>query len=481
MELKCFDRIRIKDLRVKDRAVSATYELNVDGVSREYSLIQAYEESLRDVKGMEEIAALISIVPAINYTLFSDEIVIDFPIHELDLKFFIDMSQVTARDIFVNRIVRRTGLVREEFVPKPDEVKPEDAEPRAEIVADTVSSTQFEELDGEEKCAVMVSGGKDSLLSYMLLSEVGCETHPFFLNESGRHWHVSLKAYRHFRANEPRTRRVWSNIDRLFKFIESNMRILVKGFDRRSKEIYPIRLFWFEHFAFSFLPHVVKLGIGNLIFGNEYDDPFSVPAYFNGIKHYNAVYDQSQDFENYMTSWFKERGLGIKQWSPIRSISGLIVQRILHRRYPHAMRLQMSCHSPVHSGSDLRPCRTCNKCIGIKIFLLANGIDPSIIGYDDDLNDIIEHVESRKYRLDEDELEHSLYLISGRLGVELPRAIPHPEVETVRFNDATAKLDHIPYRELRKKVFDIIEGYVSGYSILRDGRWVRVSREELGL
>ncbi|MCS7102503.1 MAG: hypothetical protein NZ992_01315, partial [Candidatus Korarchaeum sp.] len=228
-----------------------------------------------------------------------------------------------------------------------------------------------------------------------------------------------------------------------------------------------------------FLPFMIKHEIGNLVFGNEYDDPFSVPSYFKGIKHYNAIYDQSQDFENYMTEWFRMRGLGIKQWSPIRSISGLIVQRILYRRYPSVMRLQMSCHSPRYAGGEFLPCRDCNKCIGIKIFLLANGIDPTIIGYTNDLSDVIEHVENGKYRLDEDELEHSLYLISERLKVKLPRAAPHPEVETVRFNDVTAKLDHIPYPELRTRVLNIIEHYVSGYSILRGGRWEKLRREEL--
>jgi 7-cyano-7-deazaguanine synthase in queuosine biosynthesis len=480
LNLICFDKIRIGNLRVKDRAILATYELEVDGVRREYDLMEVYEGSIRDIEGIEEIAALISIVPAINYTLFTKEIDIEFPINELDLKFFMDMSEITARDIFVNRIVKRTGLIKDEFIPDPESLRPEDASPKAEVNA-KIGSTVLDYSGDELKCGVMVSGGKDSLLSFMLLKEAGCEVHPFFFNESGRHWHVSLKAYRYFRAEEPRTSRVWSNVDRLFNFIESNMRILVKGFRKKTKEIYPIRLFWFEHWAFSFLPIMMRRGIGNIIFGNEYDDPSSVPSYFKGIKHYNAVYDQSQDFEDYMTNWFKERGLGIKQWSPIRSISGLIVQRILYRRYKDIMKLQMSCHTPRYASGELRPCGSCNKCIGIRIFLLANGIDPKMIGYGDELSDIVEHVETGKYRLDEDELEHSLYLMSERLGVKLPRARPHPEVETVRFNDVTARIDHIPYPELRRKVFNIIEEYVNGYSILRDGKWVRVGREELGL
>ncbi|MCS7103897.1 MAG: hypothetical protein NZ992_08490, partial [Candidatus Korarchaeum sp.] len=158
MDLKCFDRIRLHELRVKGRGISVNYELTIDGVTKEYKLIETYEDIISDVKGIREIAALISIVPVINYSLFTDEILIDFPIHELDLRFLKDMSEVTARDIFVNRIVKRTGLVKEEFLPDPEEVRPEQAEPRAEVNAKTTDSTELEAIDGEGSCGVMVSG-----------------------------------------------------------------------------------------------------------------------------------------------------------------------------------------------------------------------------------------------------------------------------------------------------------------------------------
>ncbi|MFP3912873.1 MAG: hypothetical protein ACLFUT_12435, partial [Desulfobacteraceae bacterium] len=40
--------------------------------------------------------------------------------------------------------------------------------------------------------AVSSSGGKESLLTYGLLQELGIETHPLFVNESGRHWFTAL-------------------------------------------------------------------------------------------------------------------------------------------------------------------------------------------------------------------------------------------------------------------------------------------------
>ncbi len=381
------------------------------------------------------------------------------------------MSEIVAKDIFVNRIVNRTGLIREEFVPDPSEIIPEDAVPRADLDIKTRNSTDLEGISDEWSCGVMVSGGRDSLLSYSLLNEIGCSTYPFFLNEAGRHWLVALKAYRYFQENIPRTRRVWSNIDRLFTFIERNMRIVVPNFLRRSKEVYPVRLFWFQHYAFAFLPLAMKYNIGNIIFGNEFDDPSSASFEFKGIQHYNATYDQSQHFEKYMTTWYKDRGLEIKQWSPIRSISGLVVERILYKRYPEMMKLQMSCHSPIIRNGGFYPCGRCYKCTGIQLFLLANGIDPSLLGYDLQIDVLIDRVIKGQYRLDEDELEHSLYLIEERTGKKLPRAAPHPHVETIHFDDVSSNPDHIPVWEMRERVLSILEEYTKGYSILRDGKW----------
>lgn len=77
---------------------------------------------------------------------------------------------------------------------------------------------EFWETDKEKHC-VLSSGGKDSLLSYGLSNELGFDTHPIFVNESGRHWFTALNAYKYFKENVPSTGRVWVNSDRVFNFM----------------------------------------------------------------------------------------------------------------------------------------------------------------------------------------------------------------------------------------------------------------------
>lgn len=478
--LKCFDRIVVGNVKVGRSGFSAVYTLEFDGVRKSYPLIQSYEEEVA-VKGLEEVARLVSIVPAVNYTLFADEIRFEFPLHELDLKFFEDMADATARDIFVNRIVNRTGLIRDEYVPNPDDVEPEDAKPRAHVsVPETFSGTSIEHLGDPTSSVVMSSGGQDSLLSYGLLAELGLRTYPCFLNESGRHWLVALNAYRWFARNIPTTKRVWSNVDRLFTFIERNMKIVVPDFQRKSKEMYPVRLFWFELYAFSFLPIALKYGVGNVVFGNEFDDFTGYQLEFRGVRHYCAVYDQSQEFEKYMSRWFAERGFQLKQWSPIRPLTKLVVTRVLSRRYPHLFKLAMSCHSPLYKGGRLAPCGRCFKCTGVILFLLANGIDPALLGYERrSYADLPKRILEHRYRIGEAVLEHSAYLANSIWGLKLPRANPHPRMEMMLFDELSSHPDAIPYCELRERVFDILEKYTIGYARFDGREWVPTTREEV--
>lgn len=478
--LKCFDRITVHGIKLKPRGFRVDYTLEYDGLKKSYTLIQSYREEFNEQQ-LKEVAKLVSLVPVVNYNLFTEEIRFDFPIHELDYKFFLDMSEATARDIFVNRIAKRTGLIRDEYVPDSKDVQPENAKPLVHVdLPETFNGTSLDFNTDSSTCIVMTSGGKDSLLTYSLLKEAGMKVYPCFFNESGRHWLVALKAYKYFSANIPETKKVWSNLDRLFTFIERNMKIVIPNFLRKSKEFYPIRLFWFEHYAFSFLPIAGKYGVGNICFGNEFDDPSNLTFEFNGIKHYYATFDQSQEFEKYVSNWFEQRGVHVKQWSPIRPVTGLIVERVLARRYPEIFRLQMSCHSPLVKNSSLVPCGKCFKCTGIIIFLLANGIEATLLGYEKKhYRDLARRILENKYRLDESELEHSLYLANNIWGLNLPRGVKHPHVEMMHFDPISSHVDAVPYCEVREKIFDILEPYTLGYVILQGGEWVETTREKV--
>ncbi|MGC9191674.1 MAG: hypothetical protein ACP5GT_03275 [Conexivisphaera sp.] len=478
-DLTCFDEIRVRDLRVERRRISAEYYLRTIGGSElRYRLIHSYEEEL-DPGLSAEVAPLMVSVPAVNYALFSRRISFEVPLAERDAEFLAEMSDVTARDIFVNRIVNRTGYVREEYLPDPSEVGPEDARSRAELAFPELRDPAALPPPDPSKCAVMSSGGKESLLTYGVAREVGCDPRPCFLNESGHHWFTALRAYRWFRANEPRTVRVWSNVDRLYSFVEGNMRIIRReALRRRRPEVYPVRLFFFEHYVLSCLPVLLREGVGNVLLGNEYDDPSGLTYELNGIRHYYAVYDQSQEFDVYMTRWFRSRGWRIRQWSAVRPLSGLVVERVLSRRYPELFRLQVSCHSAHAEGGEVLPCGTCFKCNGIQLFLLANGVDPREIGYrEEHVRGLPQRVAEGRVRLDRDELEHAMALASRESGLRFPGGREHPHVEMLQFDDRNSRFDAAP-PEFRERIWSIYEPYTRGYAYLRGGEWVEITREE---
>ncbi|OYT26256.1 MAG: hypothetical protein B6U95_07655 [Thermofilum sp. ex4484_82] len=188
---------------------------------------------------------------------------------------------------------------------------------------------------------------------------------------------------------------------------------------------------------------------------------------------------QSQEFDKYMTHWFDKRSFHIKQWSPIRPISGLIVERILYNRYRYLFNLQTSCHSAHIKDGEIHPCGKCSKCVGILIFLLANNIKPYLIRYNEEsVNSLSDRIDKQMYRLDESELEHSLYLINKNFGYNLKPARYHWYVETIRFDPYNSHFDNIPFYDIREKIYKILEKYTVGYSLLKNDKWIPISRDE---
>ena len=295
-----------------------------------------------------------------------------------------------------------------------------------------------------------------------MLKEIGAEVHPLYVNESGGHWRTALTAYRQFAKNEPNTTRVWTNVDRFYTFMLDHMRIIRSDHRKVWSDTYPIRLCIFPVYVFLLLPIFVRRKIGNLLIGSELDDPRASPL-FKGIKHYFGVYDQTQDFDLRMEQWYTKRLPGMRQWSAVRSISGMIVERVLTNRYPELARVQRSCHSCRFEKGKIVPCGHCSKCQGVLLFLLANQVDPSIMEYrKEDVTALPERVAKGALRLDEDEREHSIFLskLPGLVGKE------HSHVETIHLNKPTSDIELIPAR-FRVPLLKIMKEYTKGFTKTR--------------
>jgi hypothetical protein len=379
---------------------------------------------------------------------------------------------VFTRDIFINKLVRRKNpYILPQFLPLECEVTPENVRPLAKIIPVALyEDFPISQGFNENSCGVLSSGGKESLLTYAMLKEIGAEVHPLYVNESGGHWRTALTAYRQFVRNEPNTARVWTNVDRFYTFMLDHMRIIRPDHRKVWSDTYPIRLCIFPVYVFLLLSVFVRRKIGSLLIGSELDDPRTSPL-FKGIKHYFGVYDQTQDFDLRMEQWYMKRLPGMRQWSAVRPISGMIVERVLTSRYPELARVQRSCHSCRFEKGKIVPCGHCSKCQGVLLFLLANQMDPSIMEYrKEDVIALPERVAKGALRLDEDEREHSIFLskLPSLVGKE------HSHVETIHVHKPTSDIELVPAR-FRIPLLKIMMEYTKGFTKLEGDSWVPVN------
>ncbi len=326
------------------------------------------------------LASLIGAQVALNYGLFCKEIRFLGAFDKNDRGFLRDMAANTAREIYVKKILEPNPFLT---LPKQETVRTRtyvQAELTFEGDDDIGPATPWVRPESERKIAVLSSGGKDSLLSTGLLEEIGQEVHPLFVNESGRHWFTALNGFRLMEERYPdRTERVWTNSDRVFPWMLKHLPFVRADHQRLRSDEYPIRLWTVAVFLFGVLPLMKKRGLDRLVIGDEFDT--TVRARHDGIPHWNGLFDQSRIFDATLTRFFYKKGWKIHQFSILRPMSELLIQRTLMKRYPDLFAAQVSCHATHSEGDRVRPCGRCEKCRRIVGMVLSEGGDPEGCGY----------------------------------------------------------------------------------------------------
>ena len=471
-DMICFSSIDLLEPIINKKSAQSKVVLSrTDGIKNEFILRLKYDEDI--TKDYTQLLRIAFSIPLLNYTLFSKRINLHFAISISDFRLLNKLSTVFSRDIFVNKILkRRTNYIIPKFLPNEKNVKPKDALPKAEIKPKAIHNDTLISINMDKsKCCVLSSGGKESLLTYGILKEICCKVYPFYVNESGGHWRTALTAYRYHKKNEPNTQKVWTNVDRFYVFMLDNLKFI--RFDHRKiwADTYPIRLCIFPFYVFSLLPIFSNKKIGNLLIGSEFDD-LRVRPICLGIPHYFGVYDQHQNYDILMNKWYSKRMDGLYQWSAVRNISGLIVERILTKRYPKLASLQRSCHSCHFENREIVPCGKCSKCMGVLLFLLANKTDPKIMNFrEKDIELFTKRVNLKNLRLDEDEKNQSFYLVGKK--DKIPEVKPVGHVEKIHISKDTCDLGLIP-NQLRNDILDIIKRYTNGFCEIKNGTWISI-------
>ncbi|MBT8184502.1 MAG: hypothetical protein KJN76_06660 [Eudoraea sp.] len=471
--------LRVHKLTVEAKRVKATYTLiDKDGEQVSNELIYSYNTAFFDAKNASDtnLASMMVAQVAINYGLFFETIEFDGLYEDVDKRFIVDMMENTSREILVNKFFHKNEFLKAPF----DTVKPEKSQ-RYTASNILFRNTQFEGMEvlkcestsDVNKYAILSSGGKDSLLTYGIIKEIG-DPHPVFINESGRHWFTAVNAHNHFKENEPNTAKPWCNSDRIFNWMVRQMPFIKPNFQNTRADIYPIRLWTVPVFLFGVLPVARKRGLGNVLIGNEYDT--TLKGNHNGISHYNALYDQSKYFDNAMTRYYSKKCWGIYQYSLLRSLSELLILKILVKRYPDLQKLQLSCHAAHEENGKMLPCGNCEKCRRILGMLIALQEDPKRCGYTDkQIEKGLETLANKSVKQIGSDVAQLYYLLLAAGAIDknehtLKLAREHKEITKLRFDKERSTLSDLPMH-IRKPLFEIYHEYSDGTVVLKEKKW----------
>lgn len=481
--LKVIERLEVGPVRLENNRLLASYRVTENGRTDVTELIYRFEEQVfaPDDPEIINLADVISVQIAINYGLFCNEILFHGGFDRHDRRFIRKMAYITAREIFVKKFLEHNPFLSNSVSELPPIKRESYLQAQLIFTNKEVSTFHWSNRDqdgpitragNQTRYSVLSSGGKDSLLSFGLLKEMGYEVHPIFINESGRHWFTALNSYRYFSARIPHTARVWTNSDRVFNWMLRRLPFIRNDYHTIRSDEYPIRLWTVAVFLFGALPILKKKGIGALIIGDEFDTTNRLSH--KGITHYDGLYDQSRYFDLALTRYFHSKGWGINQFSLLRPLSELLIEKILTERYPELQRHQASCHACHREGDRIHPCGRCEKCRRIIGMLSAIDADPRDCGYTQEqisraLGDLVE----KGIHQEREGIEHLVYLLHGKSLIPIPSAGPvkgreRPRVMHLRFDPERSPVEGIP-RELREPLYRIYLDYALG-AVQRKGR-----------
>ena len=481
--LQVFDALRVGPIKLEPNRLTAPYTLTGDGKEDTFELIYRFEEAVFDPADAvsRNMAAMMAAQAALNYGLFCRKLIFHGVFDDPDRRFLRAMAENTAREITVKKFLEPNIFITGPATELTVEKRQRFCQALMEF-PDTPRGGSLPEWSlwptRPDRFAVLSSGGKDSLLTYGLMTEaMGAtqgEVHPLFVNESGRHWYTALNAYRHFKVHVPHTARVWVNSDRLFNWMLRHMPFVRKDFaDVRSDE-YPIRLWTVAVFLFGVIPLMRKRQLSCLLVGDEYDT--TVRRRHEGIPHYDGLYDQSIHFDNALSRYFLQKGWAIRQFSILRPLSDLLIQTMLVKRYPDLQRLQISCHAAHESSGHIQPCGRCEKCRRIVSMLMAMDADPRACGYTrEQMDTCLKSLGAKGLHQEEAGVQHLLHLLIEKNLIE-SQSVAHfkpacrPEVLQMRFDSERSPVNAIP-RSLRSILWRLYLQHADGAVQRRGRKW----------
>jgi len=471
--LEVFDKLEIGPVKLRCNSLRMPYTIFRKGKKRSYDLIYSYSEAVFQPGNPadENLASMIGAQVALNYGLFCSEINFNGAFSRLDASFIKEMMENTSREIYVKKFLEPHPFIKGRAAKLPIAVQSKYTRAKISFKNKLKDSLNIPWKTSKSGYCVLSSGGKDSLLSYGLINELGKETHPIYINESGRHWYTALNAFRYSEKNIPNTTKVWTNCDRLFNWMKRQMPFVKKNFANYRMDEYPIRLWTVAVFLFGALPLMKKRGLGRLVIGDEYDTTREMNHH--GIPHYDGLYDQSRFFDDALSEYFTKKKWNILQFSILRPMAEIMIQKVLVKRYPELQAEQVSCHATHIKNHRIYPCGNCEKCRRIIAILTAMDEDPGRCGYIKvQIRNCLASIEKQKInQIGEDSNQLFFLLANKGLISETSKGISeNSNTMKLRFDPVASPLQTIPV-DIRNPLLKMLETYTQGAVIRKGKNW----------
>lgn len=478
-DLQVIDSLIIGPVKLEKKRVSAKYTISKNGSEDSIELIYAYDEEVfnPDDEADINLGSMIIAQVAINYGIFCRKIIFHGLFDAHDKRLIKEAMENTAKEIYIKKFMEKNPFLQNGAESLEFEKLKIYFNAKLEFISFDKSpvNTVWEHWETQKKkVCILSSGGKDSLLSYGLMNELGYETHPLFVNESGRHWFTALNSFRFFKDKIENTGRVWVNSDRVYNFMLRNFPFIKQNFANIRADEYPIRLWTVAVFHFGVLPILKKRNISSLLIGDEFDT--TVRSNYEGVSHFDGLYDQSRYFDESMTRYYMKKGWAVNQFSILRSLSELLIETILAKRYPDLQRHQVSCHASHQEGERIYPCGKCEKCRRIVGMLTAIGVDPKNCGYNNEqIEKALESLKTKGIHQEAEGASQLLYMLNESKilnfdEISAQKLKSYPEVLSMRFNNDQSPIELLPV-ELRKPLYKIFLEYTNGSLRKKGKKW----------
>jgi hypothetical protein len=224
------------------------------------------------------------------------------------------------------------------------------------------------QADAHDGAVLLLSCGKDSLLSLGLARELDLETKPILINDTTTPYenHVSLETIKKVAKHEHiNIEVITNNIEKLNDYETWEKAPTCLGYSHM--------ITGFCFLAIPFLHNSASM----VLLGNQQNMNFPFQTQQGYIGY--ASYDQTTAARNKQQRMLQHLNKQYRVLSLVEPLTDLAETKILFSRYPELAQYEFSCNC-LYETNEKRWCHACNKCARINIFMLAHGINLKNVG-----------------------------------------------------------------------------------------------------